>query len=287
MAFIRIDTHQHFWNFVPASYDWITEEMPVLRRSFAPAELRPLLRDAGVGATLAVEARGHLDETENLLRIAAETDFVCGVVGWLPLTEPRARGLIEQLSSHSSLKGVRHWMGAPNDTSFMTQPALHEGVSLLERAGLTYDLMLWPLQLPAATEFVDRHPRQVFVVDHFAKPFIRTGALEPWSQHLRELALRPNVYCKLSGLTTEADHARWSLDELRPYVDVVLEAFGPRRLMFGSDWPVCTLASGYQRWVNTVDALIAGSSADEQARIWGGTAMEAYRLPLTMPLTTP
>ena len=283
MAQIRIDTHQHFWDFVPESYDWITEELAPLRRSFLPAELRPLLQRAGVTATLAVEARGHLDETQSLLRIAAETDFVCGVVGWLPLMEPRAPGLIEQLSSQPALKGVRHWMGAPNDTSFMTQPALHAGVSLLERAGLTYDLMLWPLQLPAATEFVDRHPRQVFVLDHFAKPFIRTGAIEPWSQHVRELARRPNVYCKLSGLTTEADHARWSLDELRPYVDVALDAFGPRRLMFGSDWPVCTLATTYERWVGTVQALIAGSSADEQARIWGGTAVEAYRLPFTAP----
>jgi L-fuconolactonase len=287
MALIRIDTHQHFWDFVPASYDWITEEMPALRRSFAPAELRPLLERAGVTATLAVEARGHLDETRSLLRFAAETDFVCGVVGWLPLMEPDAPRLIEQLSSQSSLRGVRHWMGAPNDTSFMTQSALHEGVSLLERAGLTYDLMLWPLQLPAATQFVDRHPRQVFVVDHFAKPFIRAGAIEPWSQHLRELARRPNVYCKLSGLTTEADHARWSVDDLRPYVEVVLEVFGPRRLMFGSDWPVCTLASGYQRWVETVEVLIAGTSADERARIWSGTAIEAYRLPFTTPLTTP
>lgn len=283
MALLRIDTHQHFWDFVPANYDWITEEMAVLRRSHAPAELRPLLQRAGVTATLAVEARGHLDETQSLLRIAGETEFVCGVVGWLPLTEPRAQALIEQLSSQPSLKGVRHWMGAPSDTSFMTQAALHEGVSLLERAGLTYDLMLWPLQLPAATAFVDRHPRQVFVLDHFAKPFIRARVLEPWSQHLRELARRPNVYCKLSGLTTEADLEHWSVDELRPYVDVALEAFGPRRLMFGSDWPVCTLATAYQRWVETVEALIAGCSPDEQARIWGGTALEAYRLPLPSP----
>jgi L-fuconolactonase len=287
MAFHRIDTHQHFWNFVPASYDWISEDMAVLRRDYAPAELRPLLERAGVASTLAVEARGHLDETENLLRIAAETDFVSGVVGWLPLMEPSAPAVIEQLSSQSALKGVRHWMGAPDDTSFMTQPALHAGVALLEQAGLTYDLMLWPLQLPAAAAFVDRHPRQPFVLDHFAKPFIRAGVLEPWSQELRALARRPNVYCKLSGLTTEADHGRWTLDDLRPYVDVALEAFGPRRLMFGSDWPVCTLATPYQRWVDTVESLIAGASEDERARIWAGTASEAYRLPLAMAVKVP
>jgi L-fuconolactonase len=278
MASSRIDTHQHFWAYVPASYDWITPEMAVLRRDYAPAELRPLLESAGVAGTLAVEARGHLDETRSLLRIAAETDFVRGVVGWLPLMERDAGSWIEQLSSQPALKGVRHWMGAPSDCSFMTQQALHDGVSLLERAGLTYDLMLWPLQLPAAAAFVDRHPRQRFVVDHFAKPFIVSGALEPWSRDLRALARRPNVYCKLSGLTTEADHERWTLETLRPYVDVALEAFGPQRLMFGSDWPVCTLATPYQRWVDTVEALLLGLSAGERERVWSGTAVEAYRL---------
>ena len=278
MASPRIDTHQHFWAYVPENYDWITADMAVLRRDYAPAELRPLLERGNVAGSVVVEARGHLDETRNLLRIAAETDFVRGVVGWLPLTEPRAGAWIEQLSSNPALKGVRHWMGPPNEVSFMTQEALHDGVALLEGAGLTYDLGLWPPQLPAAATFVDRHPRQVFVVDHFAKPFIGARELEPWSRDLRALARRPNVYCKLSGLATEADHERWSLDDLRPYMDVVLEAFGPRRLMFGSDWPVCTLAASYQRWVETVEALLSGSSAEERDRIWGGTAIEVYRL---------
>jgi L-fuconolactonase len=252
--------------------------MGVLRRDYAPAELKPLLERAGVSGTLAVEARGHLDETRNLLRIAAQSAFVRGVVGWLPLTAPDAAASIEQWAREPKLKGVRHWMGAANDLEYMTQEALHQGVSLLEPAGLSYDLMLWPLQLPAAAAFVDRHPRQVFIVDHFAKPFIAGRQLEPWSRDVRALAQRPNVYCKLSGLATEADHARWGLDDLRPYVDVVLEAFGPRRLMFGSDWPVCTLATPYERWVGAVEALLAGLSTDQRERVWAGTAVEAYRL---------
>jgi L-fuconolactonase len=278
MPSLRIDTHQHFWSYVPESYDWITPEMAVLRCDYAPATLEPQLERSGVSGTLAVEARGHLDETRNLLRIAAGSELVRGVVGWLPLTEQNAAASIEQWASEPKLKGVRHWMGAPNDLSYMLQAALHQGVSLLEGAGLSYDLMLWPPQLPAAAAFVDRHPRQVFIVDHFAKPFIREGQLEPWSRDLRALAQRPNVYCKLSGLATEADHVRWTLDDLRPYVEVVLDAFGPRRLMFGSDWPVCTLATPYERWVQTVEALLSGLSADERDRIWAGTAVEVYRL---------
>lgn len=278
MPSARIDTHQHFWSFDPARYDWITEELGVLRRDYGPGELKPLLERNGISGTLAVEARGHLDETRNLLRIAAETDFVRGVVGWLPLMEGDAAAWIERLSTESALKGVRHWMGAPNDVSFMTQEALHRGVSLLEPAGLTYDLMLWPLQLQAAAAFVDRHPQQRFVLDHFAKPFIRDRELEPWSRDVRALARRPNVYCKLSGLATEADRERWTLHDLQPYVDVVLEAFGPQRLMFGSDWPVCTLATPYDRWVETVEVLLSGLSDEERDRILGGTAVEAYRL---------
>jgi L-fuconolactonase len=274
----RIDTHQHFWTFSPAAYDWITPDIGALQRDFGPGDLEPELRRAGIDGTLAVEARGHLEETDNLLRIAEQTPYVRGVVGWLPLTLPRAGSLIEQYAQRSKLKGLRHWMGAPNDTEYMTQEALHYGVSLLEQARLTYDLMLWPPQLAAVARFVDRHPHQLFVVDHFAKPFIKEGTLEPWSRDLAELGRRPNVYCKLSGHAREADHARWSTADLRPYFDVALKAFGPGRLMFGSDWPVCTLATSYSRWVECVAELTAELAPSERERIMGGTAVEAYRL---------
>ncbi len=280
MPALRIDTHQHFWTFEQEHYAWIAPTMGGLRRDFGPADLQPLLRSAGVDGSVAVEARGHLDETRNLLRIAAETPFVRGVVGWLPLTEPGVGALLEEYSSQPKLRGLRHWLGPESDPHYMADEALHRGLSLLAPLGLSYDLMLWPPQLGAVAAFVDRHPQQVFILDHFAKPYIKDAKIEPWRRELGELARRPNVYCKLSGLTTEARHEAWTLEDLRPYLDAALEAFTPRRLMFGSDWPVCTLATSYTRWVETVAAYIAPLSAAEQDRIMGGTAADAYRLPL-------
>jgi L-fuconolactonase len=274
----RIDTHQHFWTYEAAHYAWIGSEMSALQRDVTPAELEPQLRAAGIDGTLAVEARGHIDETNQLLRIAEQNDFVRGVVGWLPLTHPEVETLLDKYMKRPKLKGLRHWMGADTDLHFMSSEDLHRGVSLLEPLDLSYDLMLWPPQLASAPAFVDRHPNQIFILDHFAKPYIRERKLEPWRTQLRQLARRPNVYCKLSGLTTEADHGRWTLADLQPYFDAALEAFKPGRLMFGSDWPVCTLASSYSRWVETVQSLIAPLTPIERERILGGTAIEAYRL---------
>jgi len=225
-----------------------------------------------------VEARGHLEETENLLSIARRTDFVRGVVGWLPLTEPRLEALLEHYAAAPKLKGIRHWLGPDTDLESMFSKAIQRGVALLERARLSFDLMLWPPQLAVAPRFVDRHPDQVFVLDHFAKPYIRARELEPWRTQIRELSRRPNVYCKLSGLVTEADWDHWTAQDLQPFLDVALEAFTPRRLMFGSDWPVCTLAAGYARWVQTVEAWLQKLSSDEQELIFGGTAAHVYRL---------
>jgi L-fuconolactonase len=274
----RIDTHQHFWTYEPENYTWIGPDMSALRRDFTPDELEPQLRAAGIEGTIAVEARGHIEETDNLLRIAGQIDFVRGVVGWLPLTDPGVETLLDEYTRHPKLKGLRHWMGADTDLSYMSSEALHRGVFLLEPLGLSYDLMLWPPQLASVPRFVDRHPNQLFILDHFAKPYIRDGQLEPWRTELRELARRPNVYCKLSGLTTEADLARWTLADLQPYFHAALEAFSPGRLMFGSDWPVCTLGTSYSRWVETVQALTAPLTPIERERIMGGTAVEAYRL---------
>lgn len=274
----RIDAHQHFWSFVPEHYAWIGADMNPLRRDFTPSDLEPELARTGIDGTIAVEARGHLDETNHLLAIAALSPFVRGVVGWLPLTEPHVQALVEQYAAQPKLKGLRHWLGAADDVDSMTSEALHQGVSLLTTAGLAYDLMIWPPQLGAVARFVDRHPHQVFILDHFAKPYIKARQLDPWRQELVELARRPNVFCKLSGLTTEADHERWNVDDLRPYFDTALDAFGPKRLLFGSDWPVCTLATSYARWVETVTQLVSRLSPDESAAILGGTASEAYSL---------
>lgn len=252
--------------------------MAALQRNFSVADLEPELRAAGIDGTVAVEARGHLEETEQLLAIAERTPFVRGVVGWLPLTEPGVEELLERYLTRPKLRGLRHWLGSETDLDYMFGKELQRGISLLEKTGLSYDLMLWPPQLGAVSRFVDRHPNQIFVLDHFAKPFIRSAQLEPWRAQLRELAQRPHVYCKVSGLATEADWQSWQPGELQPYLDAALEAFTPKRLMFGSDWPVCTLATGYARWAETIQSWAAALGPAEQARILGGTAVEVYRL---------
>jgi L-fuconolactonase len=278
VAMIRIDSHQHFWRYQPESYAWIDARMTALQRDFTPADLQPALSAAGIDGTVAVEARGHLEETEQLLSIAERSPFVRGVVGWLPLTEPSAPALLERYASRPKLRGLRHWLGASSDLSYMFGQALQRGVALLEPTGLSFDLMMWPPQLASAPAFVDLHPNQLFILDHFAKPYIQSGQIEPWRSQLRELARRPNVYCKLSGLTTEADWQAWQPSDLAPYLDAALEAFTARRLLFGSDWPVCTLATSYERWAATVSDWASVLSADERGRILGGTALEVYRL---------
>jgi L-fuconolactonase len=276
---IRIDTHQHFWSYSPENYAWMGPSMRPIQRNFAPEDLAPELAASGIGGTVLVEARGHLEEMENLLSIAARTDFVRGVVGWLPLTDLGVEALLEQHAAASpKLKGIRHWLGADTDLEYMFGKAIQRGLALLEPKRLSFDLMLWPPQLAVAPLFVDRHPQQVFVLDHLAKPYIRAGELEPWRRQIRELARRPNVYCKVSGLATEADWSHWTAGDLEPFLHTALEAFTPRRLMFGSDWPVCTLATSYARWAQTVGDWVQKLSVDEQARILGGTAAEVYRL---------
>jgi L-fuconolactonase len=277
---LRIDAHQHFWTFEQEKYGWIGDSMGALRRDYGPADLEPTLRTLGIDGTVLVEARGHLEETDNLLQIAERTPFVLGVVGWLPLGEPDVGEWIAHYRTRPKLRGVRHWLGPDSDSKYMFSDDLHRGIAKLRAAELTYDLMLVAPQLGNAPAFVDRHPDQVFVLDHFAKPGIRARQLEPWASQMRELARRPNVYCKLSGLATEADWARWQPGDLAPYLDVALEAFTPRRLLFGSDWPVCTLASSYARWVETIRSWAERLSHAERDRLFGGTAAEAYRLAL-------
>lgn len=275
---IRIDTHQHFWTYKSESYAWIDGNMRALQRDYAPAELEPLLRQANIDATVAVEARGHLEETEQLLAIAERSHFVRAVVGWLPLSDASAPQLLERYAAHPKLRGLRHWLGASHDLEYMFGADLQRGVARLAATGLSFDLMLWPPQLASAPAFVDRHPNQIFILDHFAKPYIRAGQLEPWRSQLRELARRPNVFCKVSGLATEADWQGWQPQHLRPYLDAALEAFTPQRLMFGSDWPVCTLATSYVRWAELISSWADELSSAERDRILGGTALEVYRL---------
>jgi L-fuconolactonase len=225
-----------------------------------------------------VQARQSLEETQWLLSLAEDSTFLRGVVGWAPIASEQFPDELERLRRRKKLKGLRHVIQDEPDANFINRSDFNRGIASLKGSGLAYDILIFDRHLSAATAFVDRHPTQVFVLDHMAKPRIREGVIEPWRNHLAELARRENVYCKLSGLVTEADWVTWSEDGLRIYVETALAAFGPRRMMVGSDWPVCLLAASYGKWFETVNHLISCLSEMEKERILGGTAAEAYRL---------
>lgn len=274
---MRVDAHQHFWTYSDEEFGWINDAMAVIRRDFLPGDLLPLLDQANVDATVAVQACQSLEETDWLLKLAGEHDWIAGVVGWVPLASPQAEEVLERLSANTKFKGVRHVLQGEAD-EYMEREDFNLGLALLRRYSLTYDVLVLERQLPAAIKLVDRHPDQPFVLDHVAKPFIAAHELEPWQTHIRELARRPHVACKLSGMVTEADFKTWTMDDLRPYVETVLEEFGPKRLMFGSDWPVCTVASSYTHWVSCVHAFLGELSIDEQEMVLGRNAENFYKL---------
>jgi len=273
----RVDAHQHFWLYSDTEFGWINDAMAVIRRDFLPIDLKPLLESSGIHATVAVQARQSLDETGWLLELAENSSWIEGVVGWVPLVDPCVEATLEELSSKLHLKGVRHVLQAEHE-AYMERADFNAGLSLLRKFNLSYDLLVLEHQLSSAIALVDRHPDQPFVLDHLAKPLIAAGELEPWQTNIRELSRRPHVRCKLSGMVTEAHFKTWKPGDLQPYVDTVLEAFGPARLMFGSDWPVCTVASEYARWVETVWRSLGTLSASEQQAIMGGTAVDFYKL---------
>jgi L-fuconolactonase len=273
-----IDAHHHFWNYSPQEYGWISDEMKVLRRDFGPDDLRREAAAAGVDGVVSVQARQTVEETRWLLELAGANDFIRGVVGWVPLVSPEVARDLERFASHPKLKGVRHVLQDEPDDDYALRDDFNRGIGELKRFNLRYDILIYERQLPQAIRLVDRHPEQVFVLDHVAKPRIKAGAISPWRENIKELARRGNVFCKVSGMATEADWQQWTPAQLRPYFDAALEAFGPRRLMFGSDWPVCLLACDYARWVTTVRDFAAELSDAERARLFGGTATEAYGL---------
>jgi L-fuconolactonase len=276
---MRIDAHQHFWRYSEEEFGWINDAMATIRRDFLPADLRPILDEAGVDATVAVQARQSLEETEWLLKLAEKHDWIAGVVGWVSLAISSAEETLEQLSARTKLKGIRHVLQGEAD-EYMDRRDFNAGIALLKRYSWTYDVLVVERQLPSAIRLVDRHPQQPFVLDHIAKPLIAAHELEPWRTQIRELARRPHICCKLSGMVTEAAFDTWTVEDLRPYIETVLECFGPERVMFGSDWPVCTVASSYARWVGVVREFTAELTEHEQESIFGGNAARFYGLPL-------
>jgi L-fuconolactonase len=274
----RIDAHQHFWKYDPAQYGWIAENMSVIRRDFLPEHLASEMKVAEIDGSIAVQAAGP-GETEWLLELAKAWDFIVGVVGWVPLTDPRVGNEIGRLAQNTKLRGLRHVVQDEPDPNYILRDDFNTGIRQVTEAGLVYDILIFERHLLPAIQFVDRHPNQIFVLDHIAKPRIKEDQIAAWRQNIRDLAKRPNVYCKISGMVTEAEWDTWAPEQLTPYIETVIEAFGANRLMFGSDWPVCLLATTYKKWAQVVESALTSLSVSERQRIWGGTARDAYRLP--------
>ena len=275
---MQIDSHQHFWNYSAADYPWIGAGMERLAGDHLPADLAAVAAPAGIRGSVAVQARQTVAESDWLLGLAANDPFIRGVVGWVDLRSERVDDDLARLAAHERFVGVRHVVQDEPDPRFLLGEAFVRGVGRLARHGLTYDLLLYPQQLPAAVELATRLPEQPFVLDHLAKPRIRTGEIDSWRRDIRALARHPHVCCKVSGLVTEAAWRGWKPAEFTPYLDTVLEAFGPSRLMFGSDWPVCLLAAEYADVVAIPREHFARLSPAEREEIWGGTATRFYGL---------
>jgi len=275
---MRVDAHQHFWHYDPGEYDWIDDSMAVLRRDFLPADLEPLLGGLGFRGSVAVQARQSLEETRWLLELAEAHAFVLGVVGWVDLRAGEVRRELEALAGHPKLVGVRHIVQSEPDDEFLLGPEFGRGIALLREFDLAYDILIYPRHLPAAAEFARRFPEHRLVLDHAAKPDIRSGEMDTWRRALDALAERPNVSCKLSGLVTEADWASWSESGMSPYLDAVLEAFGPARVMIGSDWPVCTVAGSYERTMRLAIDYVESRWPADRERILGENAAGFWKL---------
>lgn len=273
-----IDSHHHFWRYDPEEYSWIDDSMALLRRDFLPEDLQPEIQRSGIDGVISVQARQSLEETRWLLDLAAKYSFIRGVVGWVPLTDTNVGKILESLAGSGTLKSVRHVLQGEPDDRYMLRSDFNRGISLLKEFQLAYDILIFERHLPYVVEFVRQNPQQVFVLDHVAKPRIRDRIVSPWRENMRELAKFPNVYCKISGMVTEADYTSWKEEDLVPYFDTALEAFGPSRLLFGSDWPVCLVAASYGTWIAVVRRQIATLTDSEQSAILGGTAARVYRI---------
>jgi L-fuconolactonase len=272
-----IDAHHHLWLYSAAEYGWIDDSMAELRRNFAAEDLQRELAAAAVNGTIVVQARQSDEETRWLLSLAGETPQILGVVGWAEIMAEGFAKQVEQLADQPRLVGLRHVVQAEPER-FFHGAAFNRGIRSMRGTGLVYDILIYERQLEEATRFVDRHPEQTFVLDHIAKPKIATGELEPWRGRIVELARRPNVCCKISGMVTEANPKSWTPEQLRPYLDAVVDAFGTERLMVGSDWPVCLVGTSYKGWWDLLRGYFAKFSEEERASIFGGCAMKTYGL---------
>jgi L-fuconolactonase len=273
-----IDAHHHLWNYNPEEYGWIDDTMELLRRDYLLEELRDESRGAGVSGTVVVQARQSVQETMWLLSLAESDPMIRGVVGWLDLRAEGLEAQIEGFAIHPKLVGLRHVLQDESDGEFMLSPSFIQGIARLTTHHLTYDILIYHHQLKQAARLVEMFPGQKFVLDHMAKPPVWSEKLHPWKEQLEQLARFPNVWCKISGLVTEADHLHWSYESLVPYLEVVSRAFGKDRIMVGSDWPVCRLAAEYAEVMSIPVRYFAEWSREEQWKIFHQNALECYDL---------
>ncbi len=275
---MTIDAHQHFWHYEPVKHSWINDDMALIRRDFLPTDLKKVYETHGIDGCVAVQADQTLDETDFLVGLSRENDFIKGVVGWADLRDEHIDEFLERYASHKKLKGWRHVVQGEPDHNFLIRPEFLRGISYLEKYGYTYDILVFPHQLGATLEFVKNFPHQKFVIDHIAKPYIRDGFYEGWAVLMAEIAKMENVSCKVSGMITEADYATWKPHQITPYMDLVLNSFGPERILYGSDWPVCLVAGNYGQVKDLVVDFIDTLSPTEKAAIMGDNAITFYNL---------
>jgi L-fuconolactonase len=274
----KIDAHVHLWRYVAGKYGWLDDSMKSLQRDFLPEDLVRALASGEIDGAVAVQARQTMEETRWLLGLADECPAIRGVVGWAPIAGEEFPGVMEEFEDRPKLKGLRHAIQDEKDENYILREDFNSGIRTLRGSGLVYEILISEQMLPQTIEFVDEHPEQVFVLDHVARPRISAGMIEPWASRMRELGRRDNIWCKVSGMVTEADWSAWDADALRPYLDVVVEAFGMDRLMAGSDWPVCLVASEYARWFGVLREYFSGLSETERDAFFGKTATEVYGL---------
>lgn len=272
---MRLDAHQHLWKYDKEKHSWITDEMKVIRRDFPPGDLFPLLEEAKIDGSIAVQADETLRETEYLLDLADQNNWIKAVVGWADLGNDQLDDVLDQLSNHKKLKGFREVLQS-KDPEYMLRKEFVRGIHKLGRREYTYDILIFPEHLDAALKLVGKCPDQLFVIDHLAKPNIKDGEWKDWKKKMAPLAERELVHCKLSGMVTEADLKKWKPEDLQPFLEIALELFGPKRLMFGSDWPVCLVAGEYEQVFEVVDRFTDSLSAGEKSRVMGETAKEFY-----------
>jgi len=274
---MRLDAHQHFWKFDPYRDSWIDETMGVLKRDYLPSDLKPLLTTNSIDGCIAVQADQSEQETEFLLHLAEQFDFVKGVVGWVDLRDKNLEKRLEYYSQNQYFKGLRHIVQAEKQ-DFLLHKDFQNGISKLSRFDLTYDILIYPFQLNAAIELVKQFPKQQFIIDHIAKPEIRNQKISDWKIGIQLLAQNPNVACKISGLVTEADFTNFSPSDFTPYLDIVFECFGEDRILFGSDWPVCLVAATYQDVLLLIEEYTAGFSEEQNKKLFGGNAARIYKI---------